>query len=275
MVGVGIVSWTLGLLGRDGYSAYQLTATQSQLAPFHTRHVEQFGKDAPVFNRFILAGVDRVQQSAPDGGGYFIGIKANPPESPIGYDIQFGSRSVLKAPRTTSYCSGSSYSAFVEGLNLILGSKANSVSDATFELLRMQEPDGGRREDGVKMWGQWNADGYGNHFALVQYSLMGMQISPALARPGDFMNISWKSGLGHSVVFLGFTRLADGRPGVRFWSSQKGTNGLGDLTSPLDSIREVLVVRLVLPDRIFSLTGDRSVEKKVKGHSLDPLLLGF
>ncbi len=272
MIGIAIVSWTLV---QTGSSAYQLLAEQAQLPVFHTRHEELFGKDAPVFNRSILAGVDRVQKSAPDGGGYFIGVKADPPESPIGYDIQFGSRLILKAPRTTSYCSGSSYSAFVEGLNLILGPRAASVSDKTFELLRMQEPDGGRREDGVKMWGQWNADGYGNHFALVQYSLMGFQISPALARPGDFMNISWKSGLGHSVVFLGFTRLADGRPGVRFWSSQKSTNGLGDLTSPLDSIREVLVVRLVLPDRVFSLTGDRGVQKKVMGDLLDPSRLGF
>lgn len=71
----------------------------------------------------------------------------------------------------------------------------------------MQEPDGGRREDEIKFWGKWNDDGFGNHFALVQYSQMGTTIKPIHARPGDFMNISWKKGGGHSVVFWAGTSM--------------------------------------------------------------------
>ncbi len=76
------------------------------------------------------------------------------------------------------------------------------LSPERLEAIRMQEPDGGRREDLIKFWGYWNADGFGTHFALVQYSRMGQEIRPAQLRPGDFVNISWKTGLGHSVIFL-------------------------------------------------------------------------
>ena len=102
------------------------------------------------------------------------------------------------------------------------------ISPERFEAMRMQELDGGRREDWVKFWGLWNADGPGCHYALVQYSGAGSEIAPIHARPGDFMNINWKSGLGHSVVFLGWHKDSEGKKHVLFWSSQMGTNGLGD-----------------------------------------------
>ena len=133
----------------------------------------------------------------------------------------------------------------------------------------MQEPDGGRREDGVKFWGHWNADGFGNHFALVQYSRMGERIKPENARPGDFMNISWKSGIGHSTVFLGWCLDRQNRKAVRFWSSQKGTNGLGDMVSPLETIRSICIVRVSRPMRIYSFDPKQKVDTKVTGDTID------
>ena len=110
---------------------------------------------------------------------------------------------MLAPTRTTSYCSGSSYAAFVEAMDRLLW---RPLDPARSELLRMQEPDGGRREDGTKAWGWWNADGFGCDFALVQYLGVGERIPVRDARPGDFMNVSWRSGLGHSVVFLGWAK---------------------------------------------------------------------
>jgi hypothetical protein len=144
------------------------------------------------------------------------------------------------------------------------------LSKDRLEALRMQEPDGGRREDGVKFWGHWNADGFGNHFALVQYSKMGERITPENARPGDFINISWKSGIGHSTVFLGWCLDAQGRKAVRFWSSQKGTNGIGDQVSALETIRAVCIVRVSRPMRIYSFDPKQEVrEKKITGDVVD------
>ena len=51
--------------------------------------------------RLVLRAIDRVQASAPDGGGYFIGLKADPLESPIGYPLRLFGRQMLLSPRTT------------------------------------------------------------------------------------------------------------------------------------------------------------------------------
>ena len=236
---------------------------------YHTRHSEIFGKYAPGYNKYILQGIDKVQATAPDGGGYFTGIKAVPTESPIGYTLKLGKRALLDPPRTTSYCSGSSYAAFIEGLNLIFGDSLDQLDSTRFEALRMQEPDGGRREDHVKFWGWWNADGYGNHFALVQYSGMGEVVKPRDARSGDFMNISWKSGLGHSVVFLGWYKADDGTKNVVYWSSQKGTNGMGDQIVPLSRIKEVMIVRLTKPQKLFTYDVNAPVNTDIKGFEID------
>ncbi|NOX87733.1 MAG: hypothetical protein GXO77_01820 [Calditrichaeota bacterium] len=253
---------------RDNGSWFFLSKEDLSAGVHHTRHAEIFGKYAEGYNKFVLMGIDRAQSHAPDGGGYFIGLKADPPESPMGYELKLFGKSLLKPPRSTSYCSGSTYTAFIEALNLIFSDGQNKISPQRLEALRMQEPDGGRREDFVKFWGYWNADGYGNHFALVQYSKMGERISPQRARPGDFMNISWKKGGGHSVVFLGWYRDEKGGKNVVYWASQKGTNGMGDAVVPIERIKEVCVVRLTNPERLFSFNIDEPVRTDVKGDSV-------
>lgn len=249
----------------------------------HTRHEAVFGKGVPYFNQLVLKGVDEVQQTAMLGGGYFIGIKAQPTESPIGYPLCLGNNQLLDPPRTTSYCSGASYAAFIEALNFWMPQGRSWSNDTNrlpetrplelskdrLEALRMQEPDGSRREDGVKFWGHWNADGFGNHYALVQYSRMGERIIPEKARPGDFINISWKSGIGHSTVFLGWCLDKEGKKAVRFWSSQKSTNGLGDQVSALETIKSVCIVRVSRPMRIYSFNPKQTVDKKIAGDTID------
>jgi hypothetical protein len=236
----------------------------------HTRHAEAYGKYAVGYGLQVLKGVDAVQSSAMDGGGYFVGVKAKPPESPIGYGLKLFGTPLLAPPRTTSYCSGASYSAFIEAMNLIVADKSKSLSPDRAESLRMQEPDGGRREDGVKFWGHWNDDGPGTQYALVQYAGMGKVIPAEEARPGDFANISWTSGLGHSVVFLGFVKDdATGEKRILYWSSQKGTNGLGDQSSPLSKVKSVVFTRLTDPDKIFTFDVNAKVDRKVAGQKID------
>lgn len=254
-------------LGRAGW--YTLSPQQLAASAHHTRHRELFGKDAPGFNAAVLAGVDRVQATAMDGGGYFTGVHAEPAESPVGFDLTLFGRPLLRAPRPTSYCSGSSYAALIEALDAILAGRSSELSPDRFEALRMQEPDGGRREDGVKMWGLWNADGPGTLLALVEYAHMGERVKPEDARPGDFMNIAWKSGQGHSVVFLGWCKDASGRPSVLYWSSQKGTNGFGDQMSPISRIKEVIAVRLTHPEAVFELNPAQTVGAKPSWDTVD------
>ena len=216
--------------------------------------------------------------------------KAKPTESPIGYPLTLCGRRLLDPPRRTSYCSGASYAAFIEGLGLwmakerVVWSPPSDFETSPFanvsferpvltaeqvETLRMQELDGGRRDDGVKFWGNWNADGFGNQMALVQYSGMGTRIKPSEARPGDFLNISWKSGIGHSTVFLGWCLTKDGEKAVRYWSSQTGTNGLGDAVALLSKISSICLVRVTHPERVLSIRSSAPVQPKVLGDAID------
>jgi hypothetical protein len=251
----------------DDGSWFILSPDQLNLGPHHTKHLEVFGRSITGYNRAILAGIDKVQSKQSDGGGYFTGVKAVPAESPIGYPLKLLGQPMLSPPRSTSYCSGSSYSAFIESLNLIFDPSTH-ISPDRLEALRMQEPDGGRREDGVKAWGNWNADGWGTQFALVQYTGAGTDIKPNQLRPGDFLNISWKSGNGHSVVFLGFAKDAVGKKSILYWSSQKGTNGLGDQMSSLDKIDEVKCVRLTDPQKLLTFDVNKKIDNKVPGDKI-------
>ena len=202
-----------------------------------------------------------------DGGGYYALLHTDPPQAPIGYKLKLYNKVLFNPERTTSFCSGSSFAAFIEGMNLIYPD--STISPSQTELVRMQEPDGGRREDHIKFWGEWNADGYGNDFALVQYTKIGERIKPEEARPGDFMNISWKSGLGHSVIFLGWYKDENGKKYVMYWSSQKGTNGLGDQMSLLSSIKELLIVRVTHPERIFNFVPPEKRDYDIKGDEIN------
>jgi len=253
----------------DDGSRYLLSGKQLTAGPHHTHHAELFSRGVNGINLLVLRAIDRVQATAPDGGGYFIGVKAKPPESPIGYPLGLFGHALLNPPRKTSYCSGSSYTAFIETLNLLMPDAAARLSPERLEALRMQEPDGGRREDHVKFWGQWNADGPGCQYALVQYAKMGVVIDPKRARPGDFMNINWKSGNGHSTVFLGWHEDAQHVKSVLYWASQTGTNGLGDQLSKIEKIASVKIVRLTSPENLLTFDPATPVDDKVAGDPID------
>lgn len=229
---------------------HYLSQEQTGAGQHHQRHLELFANTSTGYNAYVLQAIDKVQSSAPEGGGYFTGVKAVPAESPIGYPLRLLGLPLLTPARTTSYCSGSSYTVLIEALNAIFPGR--ELDPERLELLRMQEPDGGRREDRVKAWGWWNADGYGSQFCLVQYLGLGEEVAPRDALPGDFVNISWKSGLGHSVVFLGYSRGLDEQLQVSFFSSQASTKGLADHTVAADTIADLKFVRLTHPEKIFT-----------------------
>ena len=212
-------------------------------------------------NRAVLDAVEKIQATAPDGGGYFTGPKASPPESPIGFPVCLLGSKLLEPPRSTSYCSGASYAALIGALDTLLAARAADLTPERLEAIRMQEPNGARREDFVKLWGWWNADGPGCLYALAMYSHLGSRIGASQAQPGDFCNIQWQHGNGHSVVFLGWERSPTGEPAMKYWSSQKGTNGLGVQTSALSTMFGMVFVRLTNPEGLFELDPGRKMEK--------------
>ena len=241
----------------------------TKLPIYNQMHLKTFGPHAPRLNQLVLEAVDKVQATQPDGGGYFIGITATPAESPVGYPLALLNTKLLEPPRTTSYCSGSSYAVFIEAMNLAFKNHAPTLSQIQLEAMRMQEPDGGRREDKVKFWGWWNANGPGSNYALVQYAGIGQRVKPSEALPGDFLNINWKSGLGHSVVFLGWALNDLGQKCVMYWSSQKRTNGFADDLAPITTVSDVVFTRLTHPELIENFDPNTPVDTKVNGDAID------
>lgn len=247
---------------------YKVDYFSKENSEHNNKHFDYYQDDAPFFNKVILKAIDKVQSKGPDGGGYFIGITANPPEAPVNYSLSLFNQPLWKSVRKSSYCSGSTYAVFIEALNEILLEQKDEITDDTFEELRMAEKDWSRREDKVKFWGNWNADGFGNHFALVQYSDLGEEVKPSDARPGDFMNISWKNGGGHSVIFLGWIDDVKGKF-VLYWSSQNGTNGYGDQYSDINDIESVKIIRLTNPKDLLNGFSKKEINYKIKGDKID------
>ena len=236
----------------------------------HTNHEAILKKYADGYNLSVFKAIDVVQSHAMDGGGYFTGMTATPTESPIGYELRLFDKPLLNPPRTTSYCSGSTYGVFIEALNRIFPEGNKKLSEDRYESLRMQELDGGRREDRIKYWGKWNDDGWGSQYALVQYSGMGEDIPPERARPGDFMNIAWTFGNGHSVVFLGWI-MKENQLGLVYWASQKSTNGFGDVVLwPLSKVKDVRIVRITHPEKVFSFDVSTPVNRDIPGVKIEP-----
>lgn len=254
---------------RDDGNWFVLRDDDIRQGKHHLKHREIFGKYIAGYNLKILEGIDIVQKTASNGGGYFAGIKANPPEAPVGYPLKIFDKVLFEPQRKTSYCSGASYAAFIEGLNLLFDPVKPNLNYPQYEALRMAEIDGSRREDTIKFWGKWNDDGYGNHFALVQYSGMAKRIKPVNARPGDFINISWNHGGGHSTIFLGWYMDKEGDKKLLYWSSQTRTNGFGDDLVSLQDIKEVLIVRLINPANIFSFDINTKIDRKISGDQIN------
>jgi len=243
-----------------------LSAAQLSLGIHHQRHAEMFGANAPGYNLYVLRGIDAVQSRAPGGGGYFANPKAKPAESPVGYPLALFGTQILYPARSTSFCSGASFAAFIEALNLIFADPSlglppeSALSPERMEAMLMQEPDAAhsRRQDGDKFWGHWNGSGYGANDALVQYSHMGAAVSPDDARPGDFLTMDWKSGHGHSTVFLGWAVIGRQRY-MLVWSSQVSADGFGDYLIPWTRVEGVNIVRLTHPENLMTFKVDGSV----------------
>src|SRR5207247_7294910 len=127
----------------DDSSWFVLADPEVKLGRHHTRHADVFGQFVKGYNAHVLVAVDKIQATQPQGGGYFTGVKAKPAESPIGYPLALFGQPLLAPPRSTSYCSGSSYSAFIEAINLMYPDGNKRISPNRFEAMRMQEADGG------------------------------------------------------------------------------------------------------------------------------------
>jgi len=85
------------------------------------------------------------------------------------------------------------------------------------------------------------------HTALTKNGLGHRITDWEKAKPGDFVQLWRHGGSGHSCIFRGWTRDEDGTiVGLRYWSTQKSSKGIGERTEPLAKLKrdELYVVRV-------------------------------
>lgn len=88
--------------------------------------------------------------------------------------------------------------------------------------------------------------------ALVPRGLGRRIERPADARPGDFVQLWRKNGSGHSVIFIAWEREAGKIVGIRYWSTQPATKGIGVRIERFDGEKgvkpeEIYIVRAFTP----------------------------
>jgi hypothetical protein len=63
------------------------------------------------------------------------------------------------------------------------------------------------------------------------------------ALPGDFVQLWRNGGSGHAVIFLGWVREKQKITGLRYWSTQKSTNGIGERTESIGDGKNAIDVQ--------------------------------
>ena len=149
-------------------------------------------------------------QGIPDGGSYVWNNGSGVPR-----DIRHDGELILKAQEKGTYCSGFTFCVAMEAAQqrgLLQGKTAD-------EIRQFQ-----------KEWYGSTKEAAERQCALaVEHLGIGREVkSLADAQPGDFMQIWRTNKSGHSVLFLDWVREGDQVVGIKYRSSQKSTDGVGD-----------------------------------------------
>ena len=156
--------------------------------------------------RAVLA----IARAFEDGGGYVWESGSGAPRA-----IEFDGETIVKAQEKGTYCSGFTFSVVMQAAaerGLLHGKTADEVR-------RFQKEWYGVPKDAAEKQCALAVErlGIGQHVKKLDD-----------ARPGDFVQIWRTNKSGHSVVLVELVR-EDGRTiGLKYRSSQRSTNGVGD-----------------------------------------------
>lgn len=162
----------------------------------------------------LNASVLEIAHAYSDGGAY--NNKWTGSGTPEQIDFQ-GER-ILAAGTGGTYCSGFTFAVVMNAAD-----QAGLLEGQSVEAVRRFQKEwyGAVQEPEVRE----------KQCALAVGNLgIGRQVSLEEAEAGDFVQF-WRGRSGHSVVFLGWVRDADGnRAGLQYRSSQGSTDGIGNAT---------------------------------------------
>jgi hypothetical protein len=154
----------------------------------------------------------QIARSFKDGGGYVWEDGSGTPRA-----IEFQGQTIVKAQPKGTYCSGFTYSVVMQAAaerGLLRGKTVEQVR-------RFQKEWYGSTKDAAERQCAPAVErlGIGEHVKNLED-----------ARPGDFVQIWRTNKSGHSVVLVELVREQGKLIGLRYRSSQKSTDGIGDRT---------------------------------------------
>lgn len=131
-------------------------------------------------------------------------------------DLTLGAERIARGSGGPTHCSGLTFEVFWRALERWSGEPSDAGLDPAAARALM------------RTWFVPDTRGHGPAAALPAHGL-GRRIDRLEdARPGDFVQVWMNNGSGHTLIFLDWTRDADGRiVGVRHFSSHPVTDGIG------------------------------------------------
>lgn len=218
------------------------TASSSRdFAPVEVRAAQPVVRSSMVaaFNQDILEMVARM----PKGGTYATSAKATANLGRAVIAADEGRLAVKPDEAKPSFCSSATYLVLLMVVEKNLKAGRLTLDKTCIPLLAFRH-----QEDGVGVWGRWNANGPGTARLFHELGLGESFTDPLMAKPGDFLKIWWTDEIGnkekgHSVIYLGTQLDAHGQTAIRYWSSNI-PDGYGEKIVPLTRIKRMLFSRL-------------------------------
>ena len=151
----------------------------------------------------------------PDGGGY------EWKGSGVPEDVRFNGKIILAKGKAT-YCSGFTFAVVMNAA----GERGLLKSKTTEQVQAFQK----------EWYGATKASSESQCAYAIEKLGIGKAVPTKDAKPGDFLQLWRTNKSGHSVVFLEWISEA-GRPiGVKYRSTQKSTDGIGDRVEYLTGV---------------------------------------
>lgn len=151
-----------------------------------------------------------------------------------------------------SYCTTATFIVFYKVLQKYWDYSRTQPNRTVLEIIKPNMD-----SDGVRIWGRWNSNGPATAKFFFETGLGENFDRIEDARPGDFLKLFWNGEIGklergHSVVYLG-TEVQGGVRMVKFWGSNKATDGYGIRTIPMSDAKFLLFSRLKFPENAANI----------------------
>lgn len=154
-------------------------------------------------------------------------------------DLKYLGKVICKGDiKKRCYCCGITYEVFFKAWEIYCQKKK-----IPFRILELTP------RDLIKLRSHWfvaSGDNTGCQGGITKYKLGKAVKKFHLAQKGDFAQIWRKNGSGHSVIFMGWIYQGRKIVGLKYWSTQKSTKGIGYRTEYIHGKKGIVLEKVYI-----------------------------